>query len=86
MHRHEVGVPYPIHFYFGVVLLWILWLTEQSLANAELVLAVALLFRRFELELFQTDESDVRFEHDFFTGAPRLGSKGVRVRILGERV
>ena len=34
-----------------------------------------------ELELFETDESDVTPMHDFMLPLPRLGSKGVRVRI-----
>jgi len=73
-------------FTLVLYLLGILWLIERSLANAELVLTVALLFRRFEFELFQTDESDVRFDRDLFTGATRHGSEGIRVRVLGERV
>lgn len=37
--------------------------------------------RKFELELFETDESDVRQAHDFLIPLPKLDTKGVRVRV-----
>ncbi|KAK8436054.1 cytochrome P450 [Phyllosticta citricarpa] len=56
-------------------------LTRTSLAMAELHLGLGTLFRKYELELFETDESDVKMAHDFFIAAPKLDSKGVRVRV-----
>ena len=52
-----------------------------NLARAELFLALAAVMRRFggDLELFETDRSDVDVAHDFFTPAARLDSKGMRV-------
>lgn len=55
-----------------------------SLAYAELYLTVAHVFRRFELELFETDVDDVRLVRDRFFAAPRYGSKGVRAVVRGE--
>ncbi|KAK7612734.1 cytochrome P450 [Phyllosticta paracitricarpa] len=52
-----------------------------TLAMAELHLGLGTLFRKYELELFETDESDVKMAHDFFIAAPKLDSKGVRVRV-----
>ena len=49
-----------------------------NLAYAEVYLALAAA-ARFEMELYQTDESDVRFKHDFHAAFPKLDSKGVRV-------
>lgn len=54
------------------------------LAYAELYLCVAAVFRRFRLELFETDLSDAKTEHDFATGFSKLDSKGVRVHVLGK--
>jgi cytochrome P450 len=56
----------------------------MNLANAELFLTTARLFRRFEMELYETTVSDIDMAHDFFSPVPRLDSKGVRVRVLGE--
>ncbi|KAL9106924.1 MAG: hypothetical protein Q9227_008110 [Pyrenula ochraceoflavens] len=50
-----------------------------ELARAELYLAAAALLRRFDMELCQTDGSDVAFLHDYQVAMPRIGSKGVRV-------
>lgn len=44
---------------------------------------LATIFRRFSLELYETDISDVRLAHDFFLPSPKLDSKGVRVRVVG---
>ncbi|KAK5046056.1 hypothetical protein LTR84_008513 [Exophiala bonariae] len=52
-----------------------------NLAQAELHMTLADLFRDFDFELYGTDISDVQFAHDFFTPAPRLDSKGVRVKV-----
>jgi hypothetical protein len=52
------------------------------MAYAELNLVLATIFRHFELELYQTDGSDVKLAHDFFLPAPKLDSKGVRVKVI----
>lgn len=58
----------------------------MNLAYAEIFLALGALFRPVgaggvELELFETDRSDVEVVHDFFNPSPRLDSKGVRVLV-----
>ncbi|TVY33645.1 Cytochrome P450 monooxygenase [Lachnellula subtilissima] len=55
-----------------------------ELARAELYLVTAALVRVFEMELWETDESDVAFIHDYQVAMPKFESKGVRVtaRIL----
>ncbi|OGM45010.1 hypothetical protein ABOM_005772 [Aspergillus bombycis] len=50
-----------------------------ELARAELYLVTAALVRMFDLELWETDERDVSFEHDYHVAMPKDGSKGVRV-------
>jgi cytochrome P450 len=57
-----------------------------NLAWAELYLATALVFRRFDMELFETTRRDVDVARDCFVSAPEKGSKGVRIKVLGERV
>lgn len=54
-----------------------------NLAWMELFLLVGRLFREFELELYETDVSDVLLCHDFFLPSPKLDSKGIRVRVVG---
>jgi hypothetical protein len=44
-------------------------------------LALATVFRRFDFELYETDVSDVKLAHDFYLPAPKLDSKGVRVKV-----
>lgn len=58
---------------------------KNSLAYMELFIALAQIFRRFSLELYETDISDVELAHDLFIPSPRLNSKGVRVRVIGAR-
>ena len=53
-----------------------------NLANAELCLAIATA-AQYEMELFETDESDVKFQHDYQISHPRLDSKGVKVLVKG---
>ena len=53
-----------------------------SLASAELYVALATVFRRFEFELYGTSR-DVDAKHDFFVLSPRLDSKGMRVLVMG---
>ena len=50
-----------------------------NLAKAELFLTLAMIFRRFDLELFETDRSDVDMAHDFFVPYTRQDSNGIRV-------
>ncbi|KAH8703308.1 cytochrome P450 [Talaromyces proteolyticus] len=50
-----------------------------ELAGAELYLTTAALVRQFDMTLWQTDETDVGFYHDYQVATPKLGSKGVRV-------
>ncbi|OQE05163.1 hypothetical protein PENVUL_c026G07851 [Penicillium vulpinum] len=51
------------------------------LARAEILLAIATIFREFEMELYETTVDDVRIVRDMFNGLPRKGSQGVRVMI-----
>jgi cytochrome P450 len=55
----------------------------RHLANSEMAILIAMM-ARWELELFETDEDDVRFRHDYHVMCPKLGSKGVRVRVKGK--
>lgn len=50
-----------------------------ELAGAELYLTAAALVRRFDMTLWQTNETDVGFYHDYHIAMPRMSSKGVRV-------
>ncbi|KAH8600807.1 putative cytochrome P450 [Bisporella sp. PMI_857] len=56
-----------------------------NLAWVELYLATAMVFRRWELELFETDRMDVDVARDCFVSQPVKESKGVRIRVVGER-
>ncbi|TVY90100.1 Cytochrome P450 monooxygenase [Lachnellula willkommii] len=47
-----------------------------ELARAELYLVTAALIRGFEMELWETDESEVAFVHDYQVAMPEFGSKG----------
>ncbi|KAI0205605.1 cytochrome P450 [Astrocystis sublimbata] len=55
----------------------------MNLAMAEMSLALAVLFRPGgpQMELFETDESDVKHGHDFHLPLPKLSTKGVRIMI-----
>ncbi|POR34245.1 Uncharacterized protein TPAR_05573 [Tolypocladium paradoxum] len=52
----------------------------KNLAMAEMSLILAVLYRPNgpRLELFETDESDVKMVHDMVMPLPKLGTKGVR--------
>jgi hypothetical protein len=58
--------------------------TYSSLANAELYMTLASVFRNFTFELYKTDITDVELAHDFFLPSPRMDSKGVRVLVKKE--
>jgi cytochrome P450 len=51
----------------------------MELANAEVHYALAVVMRRFDFELFETDITDVEMKHDYFNPLPKLDSKGIRV-------
>lgn len=53
----------------------------MHLAYAEIYLALATVFRRFEMRLWETERADVECVSDMFVPHPRKGSKGVRVII-----
>jgi cytochrome P450 len=57
----------------------------MNLAYAELYMTLAAVFRRFELQLFETTRADVEMVHDFIAGTPRLDSKGMRVIVVRKR-
>ena len=48
-----------------------------NLAHAELFFVIAAV-ARYEMELFETDGSDVEFQHDYHVAYPKLDTKGVR--------
>ena len=52
-----------------------------SLAHAELFLTLATLFRRFDLQLYETRREDVEPARDFFVPAPEPGGNGLRVTV-----
>ncbi|KAI1277295.1 cytochrome P450 [Xylaria sp. FL0933] len=54
----------------------------RHLANAEIAVLLAGM-ARWDLELFETDEEDVKFKHDYHVMCPKFGSKGVRVKVNG---
>ena len=51
----------------------------MNFAQAELYLGLAGLFRRMDLELYETDRSDVDMAGSFFVPLPKASSKGMRV-------
>lgn len=53
----------------------------MNLAKAEIVLTLAAVFHRFDMELYETDSSDVEIVHDYFNPSPKEDSLGVRVLI-----
>jgi cytochrome P450 len=53
----------------------------MHLAYMELFVGLAVLWRRHELQLFETDVSDVEFALDMVASMPHRGSRGVRVTV-----
>lgn len=53
----------------------------SSLAYAELYLVLAMLVRRYDMELYETTLKNVKFERDFGTPYPDEGNFNVRVRV-----
>lgn len=54
----------------------------MHLANAEIAVMVAAM-ARWDMRLYGTTSDDVSFLHDYHVMCPRLGSKGVRVEVIG---
>lgn len=54
-----------------------------NLAHPEMFLVVAAV-ARYEMELFETDISDVEFRHDYHVAYPKLDFKGVRTVVRGK--
>ncbi|KAI0854976.1 cytochrome P450 [Xylaria cubensis] len=52
----------------------------RHLANAEIAVLLAVM-ARWDMELFETDQDDVKFKHDYHVMCPELGSKGLRVKV-----
>ena len=55
---------------------------DVDLAHAEMFLTIAAM-ARFDMDLFETDITDVQFQHDFHVAYPRLDSKSVRALVRG---
>ena len=53
----------------------------MNLAKAEIYLTLAAVFHRFDMELYETDRSDVDIVHDYFNPSPKDDTKGVRVLV-----
>lgn len=53
----------------------------DSLAYAEMYVTVATVFRRFDMELFDTTYEDVEVAHEFHIPQVKYGSKGVQVLV-----
>jgi hypothetical protein len=57
---------------------------ETRIAYTELYITLAVLFRRFKMELYDTvRERDVDFKRDFFLAGQGVDSQGVRVKVVG---
>jgi hypothetical protein len=48
---------------------------------AEVYITIATVFTRFDLELYETDESDVKMKHAYLVPYPKWESKGVRAKV-----
>ena len=53
----------------------------MNLAYAQMYIVMANVFRKFDLELFDTDRSAVDCAKDMFVPHPMPGTKGVRVLV-----
>ena len=58
----------------------------QHLAHAEIYLTLAAIFRRFDMEIYQTTRADIDVAHDFFNPQARKGSEGLRVTVTRDLV
>ncbi|EED22467.1 flavonoid 3-hydroxylase, putative [Talaromyces stipitatus ATCC 10500] len=58
----------------------------QHFAQAEIYLVMAAIFRRFNLQLVDTDfKRDIETVRDCFLTEARLESQGIRIKVVGER-
>lgn len=56
-----------------------------SLAVSELYFAIALIWRRLDIEIYDTaEERDVLTKHDCFLGMTDLSSEGIKIKVLGD--
>ncbi|OAP59663.1 hypothetical protein AYL99_06961 [Fonsecaea erecta] len=53
----------------------------QNLAQAELYMGLATIFRTFSFELYETELSDTVLAHDYFVPTVKLDTKGIRVKV-----
>lgn len=58
-----------------------LLIISRSLAQAEMYLAMALIFTRFDFELYETDISDIEMKYAYMLPYPKWDSKGVRAHV-----
>ncbi len=54
-----------------------------NLAHAEMFLVIAAA-ARYDMDLFETDASDVEFQHDYQVAFPKMASKGIRATVKGK--
>ena len=60
---------------------------DHSLANAEIFLTLAHLFRRFDFEIYDTTAArDVETSNDSFVGMADLSSPGIRMKVVKDRL
>lgn len=52
-----------------------------NLAYAELYIAIANIFQRVDMELFETTVEDVKMAREWFIAIPKADSQGVRVLV-----
>lgn len=55
----------------------------MNFATAELYIGLATVFRRVELELYETERDAVDMAADYFVPIPKEGTEGVRVLVKG---
>ncbi|KAK4496736.1 hypothetical protein PRZ48_012719 [Zasmidium cellare] len=53
----------------------------ENLATAELFMTLAAVFRRFDLELFETTREDIDMAREYMIPLPKKGSQGLRVLV-----
>ena len=53
-----------------------------NLAFAELYKMMTFLFRHVEMELFETDHTDVELRHDWFVPGIKKDTKGIQVKVI----
>lgn len=56
-----------------------------ELAHAEIYLALAAVLRRFKMSLWETDERDVTFVHDYQVAFAEFGRGKIKVMVQGEK-